>query len=64
MTVFPPDNRQVVEPTETNLTTFPLLAITAIDTTIQIGRRLDVGYGTGIVISPNYVLTAAHNAID
>ena len=64
MTVFPPDNRQVVEPSETNLTTFPLLAVTAIDTTIQIGRRLEVGYGTGVVIAPNYVLTAAHNLYD
>ena len=63
MTVFPPDNRRVIQPSEQEFDTFPLPAVTAIDTTIFFndGRNPEAGFGSGIVISPNYVLSAAHN---
>lgn len=63
MTVFPPDNRRVIQSSEQEFDTFPLPAVTAIDTTIFFsdGRNPEAGFGSGIVISPNYVLSAAHN---
>lgn len=67
MTVFPPDTRRVIQPSEPEFDTFPLPAVTAIDTTINLNPDpigipdLEAGFGSGIVISPNYVLSAAHN---
>ena len=63
MAVYPPDLRRVIKPTEQEFNTFPLPAVTAIDTTIFFndGRNPEAGFGSGIVISPNYVLSAAHN---
>jgi V8-like Glu-specific endopeptidase len=63
MTVFPPDNRRVIKPFDIDFDRFPLPAVTAIDTTIFFsdGRNPEAGFGSGIVISPNYVLSAAHN---
>ena len=62
MAVFPPDQRRIIRPEENDFTRYPLPAVTAIDTTIDDPRPF--GYGTGIVISPNYILTAAHNLFD
>ena len=53
MTVIPPDTRQVVNP----LDKFPFPAVVAIDILYPFGNRI----GSGIVISPNHVLSAAHN---
>ena len=67
MTVFPPDNRRVVKPFDLDFDRFPLPAVTAIDTTVNLNPDpngipdLEAAYGSGVVISPNYVLSAAHN---
>lgn len=54
MTLTPPDDRVV----QTNFNTFPLNAVVAIDSQFAIGPFS----GTGIIIAPNHVLTAGHNA--
>ncbi|MEM9275573.1 MAG: cadherin-like domain-containing protein [Cyanobacteria bacterium P01_F01_bin.143] len=64
MTVHGVDNRRVIKPNEPNFTSFPLPAVTAIDSTINADSNAPFGYGTGVVISPHYVLTAAHNLYD
>ncbi|AFZ33633.1 Na-Ca exchanger/integrin-beta4 [Stanieria cyanosphaera PCC 7437] len=64
MAIIGNDERQVVRPSDSNFTTFPLPAVTAIDTTINIKGEDFRGYGTGVVINPHYVLTAAHNLYD
>jgi len=65
MTVFLPDNRRVIQPTDSDFNKFPLPAVTAIDTTIDLNpggdMELEAGFGSGVVISPNFVLSAAHN---
>lgn len=63
MAVFPPDQRRFIRPDELNFTRFPLPAVKAIDTKLN---NIDTpyGFGTGIVISLYYVLTAAHNLYD
>jgi V8-like Glu-specific endopeptidase len=69
MTVFPfADSRLVT----TNLTSFPLNAVATIDSQFQrpvaVNPNLPINQlsavGTGIMISPNHVLTAAHNVVD
>lgn len=50
------DERRVIRPNEPNFTRFPLPAVTTVDTTN--------GFGSGIVIAPNYILTAAHVVYD
>jgi V8-like Glu-specific endopeptidase len=54
MTLTPPDSRAV----KTNFNTFPLNAVVAIDSQFTTGPFT----GTGIIIAPNHVLTAGHNA--
>lgn len=58
MSVFNPDYRQVINPNNLQFNLFPFPAVTAID--IQYSNRN--GIGSGIVISPYHVLSAAHNA--
>ena len=64
MAVFPPDERRIIRPNELDFTRLPLPSVTAIDTTINVTNQSPFGYGTGVVINPNYVLTAAHNLYD
>jgi V8-like Glu-specific endopeptidase len=61
MTITRPDDRN----STTNFTTFPLNAVVAIDSRCIISSSIPVnGYGSGIIIDPNHVLTAGHNAFD
>ena len=65
MTVFPPDDRIVIDPNSLNpIFKFPLPAVTAIDiknsSSFPPNKRNAIG--SGIVISPDHVLTAAHNS--
>lgn len=55
------DNRQVIRKTNPLFEQEPLPAVTAIDLIYNVTQGLLDGYGSGIVIAPNYVLTAAHN---
>ena len=64
MAVFPPDERRIIRPNELDFTRLPLPSVTAIDTTLDADQKNPFGYGTGVVINPNYVLTAAHNLYD
>ena len=64
MTVFPPDERRVIRPNELDYTKLPLPGVTAIDTKLVVPNKPPFGFGTGVVISPHYVLTAAHNLYD
>ena len=58
MTVIPPDNRRVVNPNNpSEFNRFPFPAVTAIDILYSFGNRV----GSGIVVSPNHVLSAGHN---
>lgn len=54
MTVIGSDSRQVT----TAFTTFPFSTVTTVDAQFSFGN----GIGTGILIGPNHVLTAGHNA--
>ena len=56
------DERRVIRPEEDDFTNFPLPAVTAIDTVSPPppGFSSPYAYGSGIIIAPNYVLTAAH----
>lgn len=54
------DERRIIKPSEQDFTNPPLPSITAIDTNVENGDENRGGIGTGIVISPNYILTAAH----
>ncbi len=60
------DERRIVHrfDIEESIEKEPLSSITAIDTTIRDGNKIVSSFGTGIVISPNYVLTAAHVLYD
>jgi Ca2+-binding RTX toxin-like protein len=59
------DERRVIRPSDPNFTVFPLPAVTAIDTTFpNTPGQSPNGYGSGIVIAPNHVLTAAHVVYD
>jgi V8-like Glu-specific endopeptidase len=53
MTLTPPDDRAVT----TSFNTFPLNAVVTIDSQFTTSK-----VGTGIIIAPNHVLTAGHNA--
>jgi Ca2+-binding RTX toxin-like protein/uncharacterized protein YegL len=64
MVVYNPDTRRVVNSENPLLNDFPLNAVTAIDNTIVINNNFFQDIGSGIVISPHYVLTSAHNAYD
>jgi hypothetical protein len=50
MAIIGNDKRRVIRPNEPNFTTFPLPAVTAIDTKINVG--FPNGFGTEIVRSP------------
>ncbi len=56
MTITPPDSRAVT----TSFNTFPLNAVVAVDSQFPAGNFI----GSGIVIAPNHVLTAGHNAFN
>ena len=56
MTITPPDSRVVT----TSFNTFPLNAVVAVDSQFPNSPSK----GSGIIIAPNYVLTAGHNAFD
>lgn len=66
MVVHGTDSRRVINPENVEeFTKFPLKAVTAIDTIIAYSpTNFFADYGSGIVIAPNYVLTAAHNVYD
>ena len=57
------DNRRIIHRFDVveDITKEPLPSITAIDSTLD---DLPPAFGTGVVISPNYVLTAAHVLYD
>ena len=54
------DERLVIQPEQPEFDIFPLPAVTAIDVTYDTSSSFYRSYGSGIVIAPNYVLTAAH----
>ncbi|WP_413167715.1 Calx-beta domain-containing protein [Capilliphycus salinus ALCB114379] len=56
MTVIGLDSRQVI----TTFGVFPFSTVTTVDIQTPIGP----GYGTGITISPNHIITAGHNVYD
>ena len=66
MTILRPDQRRVINPDSTEFTTFPFPAVTAIDSQIvtELNKNAviikDHFNGSGIMITPNHVLTAAH----
>jgi len=67
MAIFPPDQRQAIQPNNPLFNTFPLNAVTAVDFEIQdlqasagSGNQFELNRASGIVISPYHVLTAAH----
>ena len=63
MGIRQPDQRRVIRPIDNinEFNSFPLTAVTAIDTIVDVPpEQPPNGYGSGIVIAPNYVLTAAH----
>jgi Ca2+-binding RTX toxin-like protein len=65
MSIYQPDQRRVVDPNSTEFSIFPFPAVTAIDTQIiapSSDEVVTIGdfEGSGIAITPNYVLTAAH----
>ena len=64
MPIVGTDQRRVVDRFDVpgQITKAPLPSITAIDTRFDSATTaIPPGIGTGVVISPNYVLTAAHN---
>lgn len=54
------DQRRIIKPNEPDFTRKPLPSIVAIDNDVIVNNQILPGYGTGIVISPSYILTAAH----
>ena len=66
MSVFPPDQRQIIQPSDDEFTEFPFPAVVAVDTQIGIVNSpigsvvLDNFEGSGIAITPNHILTAGH----
>ena len=66
MTVFPPDQRRIIQPNDPEFTDFPFPAVAAIDTQIGIneGNITTNFVGSGITITPNHILTAAHVVFD
>jgi V8-like Glu-specific endopeptidase len=67
MTVFLPDTRQA----STNFALFPLGAVVAVDSIFQFPTPpgnppspLTPVVGTGIMVSPNHILTAAHTVVN
>jgi V8-like Glu-specific endopeptidase len=67
MTVFLPDTRQA----STNFALFPLGAVVAVDSIFQFPTPLGNPpspltpvVGTGIMVSPNHILTAAHTVVN
>jgi V8-like Glu-specific endopeptidase len=69
MAIFPPDTRQA----STNFASFPLGAVVAVDSILQfpvnnipantVNNPISI-VGTGIMVSPNHVLTAAHTVVN
>jgi V8-like Glu-specific endopeptidase len=69
MAIFPPDTRQA----STNFASFPLGAVVAVDSIFQfpvnnipantVNNPISI-VGTGIMVSPNHVLTAAHTVVN
>ena len=58
------DQRQIIQPNTSDFNTPPLPAVTAVDAIHIINNQLVPTLGSGIVVAPNYVLTAAHNIYD
>ena len=57
--VLGPDNRQVI----TSFDKFPFSTVAAVDIQFKLPNdSIEPGFGSGIVIAPNHVLTAGHNA--
>lgn len=70
MSIFEPDQRQIIQPSDDEFSEFPFLAVAAIDT--QIGKinlsgNVEVSenfQGSGIAITPVHFLTAGHVVYD
>ena len=60
MSIYSPDDRIVINPATSNLF-FPLPTVVALDIQVNFPTRIANGFGSGITIAPNYVLTVAHN---
>ena len=70
MTVFEPDLRRIIQPTDDEFTDFPFSTVAAIDTQIGIvdpsgnDEVVDDFEGSGIAITPVHFLTAGHVVYD
>ena len=66
--IFPPDQRVVIDPGSPLFPLFPFPAVTAVDVFVRRELneeiKLQDRFGSGITITPNYVLTNAHVIYD